>query len=636
MPNIKKNQFRTFGASIKALERSADEESGRQFELSFSSEQPYERCFGTEILCHDDGAVNLERLNNVGTVLFHHGRDTSYGFLPIAKIISTEIKDGRGTAIIEFDDDEKSEVIYQKVKNGTLKGVSVGYSIDCYEEVKQGAKSSNGRFEGPCIVVTKWTPLEISIEPVPADTDVGIGRDGLDDDEPTLPPQGEKSQENGGQQMPNEISEQDIIKAQQQRTIAILNLCRTAGIEPDEYLQSEKSLEEIIGEVNQKSANKLPDPVPNITVGDNLADVEFAKSAVEGQLLRMGFGGEKSKETAKGAEHMSLKDLAVQCAARSGVANAQRMDITELLRTVLTQQERSLGAPPSAFQSIVNNTLNAVLLKSTELAPTTYEQWTGKGSNPNFKSSTKYRLSSAGNLVKVLPNGELKRDIMTDEGVSTKLQTFGKTFAFTRETIINDDLGVLAQMIKAHIVSVKRTINSTVYKLLASNETMIYDGNKLFDKTKHKNLGTAGKLSSATLTELIKLMALQTDISGTSPLNIVPKYLIVPMSLDTEARKLIYSDSDQGETNSGIINPHKNRFEIISDATLDSYSTTAFYGVADKNLVDSITVSYLNGQETPTLESSQSFNTLGIDYRLFLDFSVDVIDFRGLVKNDGK
>ena len=127
-------------------------EEGREVELSFSSENPVDRWFGPEILCHDEGCVDLSRLENVGSVLFHHGKDPVYGSLPIAKIKSISI-DGetkRGKAVVVFDEDEKSDLIYQKVKSGSLKGISVGYIVNAYEEVRTGKTSSNGRFTCPC------------------------------------------------------------------------------------------------------------------------------------------------------------------------------------------------------------------------------------------------------------------------------------------------------------------------------------------------------------------------------------------------------------------------------------------------------------------------------------------------------
>lgn len=159
---------RFMSAGIRALE---DGENERRFELSFSSEEPYTRWYGVEILDHSEECMDLDRLQNIGVVLFNHRTDKVIG-----KIVKAWKEDRRGKAIIEFDDDTESEVIRKKVSGGTLKGVSVGYSVDAWEEVAAGKKSSDGRFTGPCYIAKKWTPLEISVVSVPADPTVGVGR----------------------------------------------------------------------------------------------------------------------------------------------------------------------------------------------------------------------------------------------------------------------------------------------------------------------------------------------------------------------------------------------------------------------------------------------------------------------------
>lgn len=148
------------------------EEGSRQVELSFSSEEPYDRWFGPEVLSHQDGACDLSRLNEIGCLLFNHSRDKVIG-----RIDKAWIEDNRGKALVTFDEDEESEKIYQKVKSGTLKGVSVGYRVDSWEEVTAGKISANGKFIGPCSIALKWIPIEISIVSIPADATVGVGRE---------------------------------------------------------------------------------------------------------------------------------------------------------------------------------------------------------------------------------------------------------------------------------------------------------------------------------------------------------------------------------------------------------------------------------------------------------------------------
>lgn len=151
--------------------RAAEDQDSRRRVISFSSEEPYQRWFGLEILDHSDGAMDLSRLNEVGVLLFNHDRDKVVG-----RILRAWVENRRGMAEIEFDTDDDAEKIFGKVQSGTLKTTSVSYSVDSWEEVAPGKRSADGRFTGPCQIARKWTPMEVSIVSVPADATVGVGR----------------------------------------------------------------------------------------------------------------------------------------------------------------------------------------------------------------------------------------------------------------------------------------------------------------------------------------------------------------------------------------------------------------------------------------------------------------------------
>lgn len=104
-------------------------------------------------------------------MLFNHDRDRVIG-----RIEKAWVEDNRGLAQVTFDSDEDSEAIFRKVASGTLKGVSVGYTVKAWEDVAAGATSQDGRFTGPCSIARNWTPLEVSIVSIPADATVGVGR----------------------------------------------------------------------------------------------------------------------------------------------------------------------------------------------------------------------------------------------------------------------------------------------------------------------------------------------------------------------------------------------------------------------------------------------------------------------------
>lgn len=152
------------------INRSSINEEARSVDVSFSSETDTVLRWGEpEILDHSGG--NLTRLNSMGVVLFNHDYNQVIG-----KPINARIENNRGLATLIFDKDDESDRIFQKVLSGTLRGISFGYTYDDYSWLSSNETSADGRFQGPCLLVRKWTALEISVASVPADATVGVGR----------------------------------------------------------------------------------------------------------------------------------------------------------------------------------------------------------------------------------------------------------------------------------------------------------------------------------------------------------------------------------------------------------------------------------------------------------------------------
>ena len=134
----------------------------RTYEFPFSSEHPVARYFGNEVLSHDVSAADLSRLNDGAPLLFNHDVDRVIGVVEAARI---DDKARRGYARVRFSKNEFAQEILADVKDGILRNVSFGYSIDKMEERGGGD-----------YVATAWSPYEISMVSIPADKTVGIGR----------------------------------------------------------------------------------------------------------------------------------------------------------------------------------------------------------------------------------------------------------------------------------------------------------------------------------------------------------------------------------------------------------------------------------------------------------------------------
>lgn len=146
------------------LDRAAINAEKRTVDLSFSSELPVERWFGSEILDHSPESVDLSRLNNGGALLVEHSTRDQVGVVE-----SATVENKRGKATVRFGNSARAQEIFQDVKDGIRKLVSVGYRVNkmITDKVEKDVET---------LRATSWTPMEISLVSVPADPTVGIGR----------------------------------------------------------------------------------------------------------------------------------------------------------------------------------------------------------------------------------------------------------------------------------------------------------------------------------------------------------------------------------------------------------------------------------------------------------------------------
>lgn len=180
-------QYRSF-----QLNRDSINVDERTVELAFSSEIEVARWWGVEILGHDKKECDLEWVaSGRAPLLKDHDWRQQIGVVQSAEIGT----DRKGRAIVRFGKNARAEEEFQDVRDGVRSNVSVGYEITEVLLVKED--------KGVCTYrVTGWRPLEISLVSVPADTSVGVGRSGEDDEkpvrvtrEPNLPEEGTRNME---------------------------------------------------------------------------------------------------------------------------------------------------------------------------------------------------------------------------------------------------------------------------------------------------------------------------------------------------------------------------------------------------------------------------------------------------------
>lgn len=167
-----------------SFDRAAVNADERTVELSYSSETPVSRWWGNEVLGHQAGEVDESWIGSGRAPLLvdHNARvDNQVGV-----VVSSRIEGGKGRATVRFGKSARASEIFQRVQDGELGNVSVGYEIE--RAVLVSEENDVGTYR-----ITRWKPFEISLVSLPADSSVGVGRDREGENLKTITLEGEQT-----------------------------------------------------------------------------------------------------------------------------------------------------------------------------------------------------------------------------------------------------------------------------------------------------------------------------------------------------------------------------------------------------------------------------------------------------------
>lgn len=253
-------------------------EEDRTVELSFSSDAPVEQWWRTIlVLEHTEQAVNFERLLPGGAVLFNHDRNQHLGVVLSARVDA----DGKARATVKFGRSKLAEEKFQDVKDGILCNVSLGFTT---EEIKLVEEREDGV---DVYRATKWTPYEISLVTIPADTNVGVGRSAPEPEkthgEQNMPSKEKPNEQSGTRQKETpaqpEFSPADIQKAERERIATINRLGVRFKCEEDAetFVREGHSVDQFNAFIVERQGSVDPEPTPedmNSPIGMNARELQ--------------------------------------------------------------------------------------------------------------------------------------------------------------------------------------------------------------------------------------------------------------------------------------------------------------------------------------------------------------------------
>lgn len=350
---------------------------------------------------------------------------------------------------------------------------------------------------------------------------------------------------------------------------------------------------------------------------------KFRAAAGDALVIRAGLPNEKPAAGATDLVGYSLRELARECLKRSG--QSDRGTAMDMVGRAMVSGD---------FPLLLANVANKSLDKGFDTAEETWDQWCDTGNASDFKAHNLVRAAETDDLDEVPEHGEYKYGDRSEEQEQYILATFGKLFAITRQTIINDDLGAITDIPLAHGEAASRKIGDVVYAVFTANSAM-GDGTALFHAN-HANLAGAGAVVGVTsIAAAIAAMKKQKDVKGKRRLNITPRFFIAPVSIEGVAEVFFSSQYFDGSNKAATTaNPYSGaRFTRVYEPRLDDDSATAYYLAGPQG--KTVTVFFLNGVKRPRMEVKQGWTVDGVEYKVSLDVAAKAKSWKGLYKNPG-
>lgn len=546
----------------------------------------------TPVLRRDQRGNYLEILDPFGLeydgyadfpLLLDHQADSR---MTIGRASAIVVEDEAVKATLRFTGADDALPIRQRVRDGTLKHLSVGYRVLKWRESvdKDGQRTKTA---------IRWQLMEVTLTPMPADPNARIQRS-------------------------NNIMAQDEIEelTPAQARAEIRTIGRAAGMTAeaiDDMVDRGVDVTLARAEAFEFLQSK---PAPRIRIVAQHEDpAAVATRASDALAFRMG-GIAEMPEASREYAAMSLLDIARDALARSGVS-------IRGLSTDEVFQRASHGT--SDFPLVVSNAANKTLLSAYQAAESPLKTVARQRTLPNFKESTSIRLGGMGRLEELSEHGEIVATSRAESGEKLSLATYARRFDLTRKLMIDDDVSAFGDIVAALGQAAAQTEADLLVSQLLDNPKMS-DGKAVFHAD-HGNLSTGAALSDAALSDARKVLRQRKDLDGRTLINAAPKYLLVGPELETSAEKLL--TAIQARTTDDV-QPIK--LTLLVEPRIDD---DQWYVFADPARLAGLQYAYLSGQAGPQIQRQEMWDSLGVSFRAFEDFGAGWVDHRAAQKNPG-
>lgn len=496
---------------------------------------------------------------------------------------------------IRFRSNDAAQAVLADIGDGTLRGLSIGYSVAEWKETRDGDRRIR--------TATRWTPLEVSIVPVPADPGAHFRHGG------TLMETQEQTAER-----PAETGR--LTRAQANAEIRTIADTAALGRDwADAQIDAESTPEAARAAAFEAMRTRSAQTATRTTRAEITLDhtdpAVIAARAGEALYARA-HPAHTLSEAARPFAYMTTVDLARDCLRRAGISTTGAATETLITRALHTTSD---------FPLILGDAVGRELRRAYQAAPSGVRQLARQSTIRDFRPKRAIMLGEGPGLEKVAESGEFRHGTMDESAETYSLETFGKIFGLSRHLLVNDDLGALSAIPSRLGAAARGFEAAQLVAKIEANPTMS-DSVAVFDETDHGNAKAAGSNHIEDLTAARLDMRMQTGLSG-GLIDVTPRFVLVPPDLETAMEMAL---SQVQATKTDDVNPFA-ALTLVVEPRLTS--TTRWYVVADPALIDGLEYAYLEGAPGPQIETKVGFEVDGVQMKVRLDFGCGWTDHRG-------
>lgn len=656
-----------------AFDEASIDDSNRSVELVMATSAPC-RMFGfidgayrefNEVLSMDPDAIMTERLDAGIAVLDTHSRYTMENQIGV---IDSYTLDDRLKGLARFDDDAKSDLVWNKIKKKIARNGSIGYVVHEYTDISEDGDLI------PTLLASRWEPCEMSIVPVGADagsgtraasdeeyeTEIQVKTRDLNQGDKEMGTRAEQGKKKGKpaqtaapaareqaetvetetEETPVETAEEpEVVETEVEATAEVA--ASDADVEQERILGIQRSAE-VLG-LNRSHAdtlikNKIPLERASKMLLDKKAELD-GNSSTRSQV-RVEAGGHDENIHRREGMIEAIQNRADSRVKLSENGNRFRgFTLMELARECLRargiktdgwskSQVVSRALSMSDFPAILSGASVAALRRYVAQADTTHRQLAAFGTLPDYNEQSRAGLESFPELLEVKEGGEYKLGTLSEGKEKIRLGKYGRIIAITREMILSDRLDAF-RSIPQGIANAGVRLEARLFWGQVTSNPKMGDGKTLFHAD-HGNLGVASAPNLAGVDAGYSAMAGQ-EI-GDDPAGIAPKFLVVPTLLGLQAKQLTTSLTPNSPAE---VNPYSDELTPISSAHLQQHSNQAWYLFADPNQFPAIEIDYLEGEDLIQVEEEADFDTDVVKTKVRVEVGVKAVDAKAIYKNPG-